>query len=99
MLCRNYIFGSIAIYIRRIWKTENPLNIILPGYFDKMFKYLWDNIFSMVGFKDIAVKYFKNVLRSSDEARAGFLEESKEFVNLIFDKKLGKICQIGAGKL
>jgi len=53
----------------------------------------------MVGFKDIAVKYFQNVPRTSPEARAKYLTESIEFVDQIFDKKLGDIGQIGPGEL
>lgn len=77
--------------------SQDPYLSLANQY--RSIEYLWDNIFSMVGFKDIAVKYFQNVPRASDEVRAGFLEESKEFINLIFDKKLGEIGQIGAGEL
>lgn len=65
----------------------------------KSIEYLWDNIFSMVGFKDIAVKYFTNVPRETDEVRAKYLTEAIEFVDQIFDKALGEIGQIGAGEL
>lgn len=65
----------------------------------KGIEYLWDNIFSMVGFKDIDVKYFQGVPRATDEERAQYLVEAIEFVDQIFDKKLGEIGQIGAGEL
>ncbi len=60
---------------------------------------LWDNLFGMVGFKDIATKFFTNVPLSSDEVRQQYLAESSAFVEQIFDKKPGEIGQNGHAEL
>ncbi|MNC62950.1 hypothetical protein D3C75_1130320 [compost metagenome] len=62
-------------------------------------EYVWDNIFGMVGFEDIATKYFTSVPSSSDEVRQKYLIEASEFVNQIFDKKIGEIGQLGHASL
>ncbi|MCG7384502.1 NAD(P)H-dependent oxidoreductase [Paenibacillus sp. ACRRY] len=62
-------------------------------------EYLWDNIFGMVGFDDIATKYFTRVPTSSDELRQQYLVEASAFVNQIFDRKLGEIGQLGHARL
>ncbi|REG99510.1 NAD(P)H-dependent oxidoreductase [Flavobacterium aquicola] len=77
--------------------SKDPYLTLANQY--KGIEYLWDNIFSMVGFKDIAVKYFQGVPRATDQERAQYLVEAIEFVDQIYDKKLGEIGQIGAGEL
>lgn len=77
--------------------SKDPYLTLANQY--KSIEYLWDNIFSMVGFKDIDVKYFQGVPRATDEERAKYLVEAIGFVDQIFDKKLGEIGQIGAGEL
>ena len=62
-------------------------------------EFLWDNIFCMVGFKDVALKYFTRVPSSTDEDRKGYLEEVETFTNQIFDRNLGEIGQIGNAEL
>lgn len=77
--------------------SKDPYLTLANQY--KSIEYLWDNIFSMTGFKDIAIKYFQNVPRTPEEGRKRYLNEAIEFVDLIFDKKLGEIGQIGNGEL
>lgn len=66
---------------------------------DKGIEFLWDNLFGFVGFKDIALKYYKRIGASSDEERKRYLEETSTFIDQIFDRKLGEIGQIGNGEL
>lgn len=65
----------------------------------KQLEYQWDNIFGMVGFQDIALKYFTAVPSSSEEVRKQYLVDASEFVNQIFDRKPGEIGQIGHASL
>ncbi|SDX98581.1 NAD(P)H dehydrogenase (quinone) [Evansella caseinilytica] len=60
---------------------------------------LWDNLFGMVGFKDIATKFFTNVPLSSDEVRQQYLKETSAFMDQIFDSRLGEIGQNGHAEL
>lgn len=60
---------------------------------------LWDNLFDMVGFSDVATKYFQSVPQTTDEMRKQYLEDSKKFVDQIFDKKIGETGPIGNGAL
>lgn len=60
---------------------------------------LWDNLFGMVGFKDVATKFFTNVPMSSDETRQQYLIEASAFAQQIFDKKLGEVGQNGNAEL
>lgn len=49
----------------------------------------------MIGFKDIALRYFTRIPSSSDEDGKSYIEETKSFTDQIFDCKLGEIGQIG----
>lgn len=54
-----------------------------------MIDYQWDNLFGMVGFKDIAKKYFKDVPHVSNEVRQDYLRQVDHFISLLFETKLG----------
>lgn len=60
---------------------------------------LWDNLFGMTGFVDVATKFFIKVPSSTDEVRKNYLSESIQFVDQIFDCKPGEIGQIGHAAL
>ncbi|MFP7473724.1 NAD(P)H-dependent oxidoreductase [Niallia taxi] len=65
----------------------------------KVLEMLWDNIFGMVGFVDVALKYFTQVPSTTDEKRKEYLDETEEFINQIFDTKLGEIGSTGNARL
>jgi NAD(P)H dehydrogenase (quinone) len=85
------------IYSLFTFGAENPY-LDLSNQFNCL-NTLWDNLFGMVGFSDVATKFFEGVPRSTDEMRKQYLEESKEFVNQIFDKEVGETGQLGHGAL
>lgn len=55
---------------------------------------LWDNLFGMCGFKDVATKFYEGVVSVSNETRVGYLEDSLKFVDQIFDNEPGQNGQI-----
>jgi NAD(P)H dehydrogenase (quinone) len=60
---------------------------------------LWDNLFGMCGFTDVATKFFQSVPYVTDEIRKRYLEDAKAYLDQIFDKKPGETGQIGFGAL
>lgn len=65
----------------------------------RMIDYQWDNLFGMTGFKDIAKMFFRGVPRATDEQRQKYLAATDQFIDLIFDTKLGDIGPAGHGEL
>lgn len=58
---------------------------------------LWDNMFGMCGFSDVSTKYFQAVPHVGDEIRKVYLKQANEYVDQIFDKKVGETGQLGFG--
>ena len=65
----------------------------------KIIDYQWDNLFGMVGFKDIAKKYFQSVPYVSNEKRQDYLQQTDTFINLLFETKLGELGPSGNAEL
>lgn len=55
---------------------------------------LWDNLFGMCGFKDVATKFYEGVVSVPHETRVEYLDDSLKFVDQIFDNKPGENGQI-----
>lgn len=60
---------------------------------------LWDNMFGMCGFSDVSTKFFQGVPYVPAEVRNMYLEAAKQYVDQIFDTKIGSIGQLGYGAL
>ena len=59
--------------------------------------FLWDNMFGMCGFSDVSTTFLQAVPYVSAEVRQYYLQQMNQYVDQIFDKKVGETGQLGFG--